>query len=216
MSCFGLDPESVVARVGASGAPPRVPSLAESLLRGTIGFTLVSVAGFAPWALGGRLLQRSVGEAGMYAACAATFIGLSGLVLHRLIIGPGSRSRFYKLFGVSFALYSAAWIAVWMGLHRWNAHAAGLLGLFAGSVLMGGVIAWAFDERRATPAAIAALFVPNAIGYFVGGLAEGALAKSSLTLAMLSWGGCYGIGLGAGLGLAFYLCQKSVRARLSP
>ena len=90
MSCFQLDPQSVVDRVTASGAPVQIPSLAGSLLRGILGFTIVSVAGFAPWALGGRLLQRSVGEAGMYAACAVTFIGLSGLVLHRLIIGPGS------------------------------------------------------------------------------------------------------------------------------
>ena len=177
---------------------------------------IVSIAGFAPWALGGGLLKRSVGEAGMYAACAVTFIGLSGLPLHRLIIGPGSLPRFYKLFGLSFALYSAVWIAAWMALHRWNAHAAGLLGLFAGSVLMGGVIAWAFGESRRMPAAIAALFVSNTIGYFAGGLVEGALAKSSLVLAMLSWGVCYGIGLGAGLGFAFYSCQKTVRARLSP
>ncbi len=215
MSCFRLDPPSVAERVKASGAPARIPSLGESLLRGIVGFTVVSVAGFAPWALAGRLLHRSVGEAGMYAACALTFIGLSGPLLHRLIIGPGSLPRFYKLFGLSFALYSAAWIAGWMGLQRMNAHAAGLIGLLAGSVLMGGMIAWAFDERRAAPASIAALFVLNAIGYFAGGLVEGALVKSAPRMAMLSWGVCYGIGLGAGLGLAFYFCQAGVRRRLS-
>ena len=210
-----LDPSSVVGRVQASGTPARISSLGESLFRGILGFTVLSVAGFAPWALAGRLLHRAVGEAGMYAVCAVTFIGLSAPLLHRLILGPGSLPRFYKLFGLSFALYSAAWIAAWMGLHRTNAHAAGLLGLFAGTVLMGGTIAWAFDEWRAAPASIAALFALNAIGYFTGGWAEGALAKTSLPVAMLSWGVFYGIGLGAGLGLAFYFCQAGVRRRLS-
>jgi hypothetical protein len=215
VSVFQLDPSSIADRVKASGVPARVPSLGESLFRGILGFTVVSVAGFAPWALAERLLQRAVGEAGMYAACAVTFIGLSGPLLHRLIVGPGSLPRFYKLFGLSFALYSAAWIAAWMGLHRANADAAGLLGLFAGTLLMGGTIAWAFDERGAAPASIAALFMLNAIGYFAGGRVEAALAKTSLPVAMLSWGVCYGIGLGAGLGLAFHFCQAGVRRRLS-
>jgi hypothetical protein len=225
VGCFQLDPSSVVERVKASGAPAKVPSLGESLLRGILGFTVVSVAGFAPWALGGRWLQQRVGETGMYVACALTFIGLSGLLLHRLIIGPGSLPRFYKLFGLSFALYSAAWVAGWMGLHG---HRGSLVGLFAGTALLGGVVAWAFDERRAAPAAILALFVLNTIGYYAGGWVEGKVAKlpdlslaglvvekpAPLTLAMLLWGVCYGIGLGAGLGLAFHFCQAGVRRRL--
>jgi hypothetical protein len=226
VSCFQLDPSSIVERVKASGAPAKIPSLGESLLRGILGFTVVSVAGFAPWALAGPLLQRGIGEAGMYAACALTFIGLSGLLLHRLIIGPGSLPRFYKLFSLTFALYSVAWIAGWMGLHG---HRGSLVGLFAGSALMGGIIAWAFDERRAAPATIAALFVLNTIGYYAGGWVEGKVAKlpnlslaglvvekpAPLTIAMLLWGVCYGIGLGAGLGLAFHVCQAGVRRRLS-
>jgi hypothetical protein len=225
VGCFELDPESIAERVKASGAPARVPSLGASLLRGILGFTIVSVAGFAPWALAGRPLQRSVGEAGMYAVCAITFIGLSGLLLHRLIIGPGSLPRFTKLFGLAFAAYSAAWIAGWMGLHG---HRGSLVGLFAGTVLMGAMIAWAFDERRAAPASIAALFVLNTIGYYAGGWMEGKVAKlpnlslaglvvekdPPITIAMLLWGIGYGIGLGAGLGLAFHFCQKSVRRRL--
>ena len=38
-------------------------------------------------------------------ACTAIFIGLSGLCLHRLILGPGSLSRFYKLFSLAFAAF---------------------------------------------------------------------------------------------------------------
>jgi hypothetical protein len=223
---FQLDPESVAARVKASGVAARIPSLGESLLRGTLGFTVVSVAGFAPWALGGRRLQGALGEAGMYVACALTFIGLSGLLLHRLIIGPRSLSRFYKLFGLAFALYSAAWIAGWMGLHG---HTGSLVGLFAGSALMGGIFAWAFDERRAAPASIGVLFALNTIGYYAGGWVEGRIAKlpnlslaglvvekpAPITIAMLAWGVCYGIGLGAGLGLAFHFSQAGLRRRLA-
>jgi hypothetical protein len=226
VGCFQLDPQSIVERVKTSAAPAALPSLGGSLLRGILGFTVVSVAGFSPWALGGRWLHRVVGEAGMYAVCAVTFIGLTGLFLHRLIIGPGSLSRFYRLFGVSFALYSAAWIAGWMGLHG---HTGSLVGLFAGAALMGGMIAWAFDERRAAPPSIAALFVLNTTGYYAGGWVEGKVAKlprlslagivvekpPPITIAMLLWGVCFGIGLGAALGLTFYLCQRTVRERLA-
>src|SRR6185436_11302314 len=51
---FDLDPKSILERVKASGQPPRVPTLGESVLRGTIGFTLVSLGGFAPWVFAGR------------------------------------------------------------------------------------------------------------------------------------------------------------------
>jgi hypothetical protein len=41
------------------------------------------------------------------------------------------------------------------------------------------------------------------------------LAKSTqVIVAKMQWGICYGIGLGAGLGLAFYICQTKARALL--
>ena len=92
MNWLQLDPKSVTERAQAAEGLTVVPSLETSLWRGITGFTIVSVAGFAPWALAGRWFNRTVGEAGMYAACAIVFIGLSGLCLHRLIIGPGSLS----------------------------------------------------------------------------------------------------------------------------
>jgi hypothetical protein len=98
MATLGLAPKQIADRVKAVGRIPHVPSMAESVLRGTLGFTIVSVAGFAPWALGGRWLHHAIGEIGLYAACAPVFVALSGLLLHRLIIGPGSHMRFYVLF----------------------------------------------------------------------------------------------------------------------
>ncbi|MDB6140699.1 MAG: hypothetical protein JWO94_3771, partial [Verrucomicrobiaceae bacterium] len=68
----------------------------------------------------------------------------------------------------------------------------------------------------------------NSAGYFLGGWIEGLLIgipecsvggitlarPDQLMVAKMQWGVCYGIGLGAGLGLAFHLCQKQARALL--
>jgi hypothetical protein len=226
MSWFNLDPQSIVERSRASGVAPNLPSLGTSLRRGIVGFTLMSVAGFAPWALAGRWFHRTVGEAGLYAVCAVTFIGLSGLLLHRLIIGPGSLVRFYKLFGVAFTAYSVAWIVGWMTL---RGHLGSVVGLLAGTAAMGWMLARAFDAIGTVLKVIAALFVLNALGYFIGGWVEGGLVgldefslfgmtvekPARMMLAKLLWGVCYGIGFGAGLGLAFHYCQSNVRTLLS-
>jgi hypothetical protein len=67
------------------------------------------------------------------------------------------------------------------------------------------------------------VFILNALGYFAGGWVEGqvaamlgfAVTKQERTrAAMLLWGVCYGLGLGAGLGLAFYNCQSRACALL--
>ena len=74
---FGLDPQSIADRVKVSGQSPGVPTLGESVLRGMIGFTLVSLSGFAPWVLAGRWFYRNVGELGLYVACAIVFMASS-------------------------------------------------------------------------------------------------------------------------------------------
>jgi len=94
---------------------------------------------------------------------------------------------------------------------------------------MGCMFAAAFGAYRQIVPVIAALFVLNALGYFIGGVFETALmgvpecqiggvtlAKpSQVMLAKMQWGVCYGLGLGAGLGLAFYLCQSQARTVLA-
>ena len=222
MGWFQLDPESIARRVEESAAPAPPPALGASLVRGMAGFTVLSIAGFVPWAVFGRALHRSVGEGGMYAVCALVFVALSGPLLHRLIIGPGSLARFYKLFTVTFIAYSIGWIAGWMLL---RGHLGSVVGLLAGTVPMGAMMARAFDARDQTWKVIGALFLANAVGYFVGGvldgwigsLREGAAPGQRARIAMLahlSWGLCYGLGFGAGLGLAFHQCQSRVRERL--
>lgn len=223
---FGLDPESIVNRVKASGQTPRAPTLRESVLRGAIGFTLVSLGGFAPWVLAGRWFYRNVGEAGLYAACAIVFIGLSGWLLHRLIIGPGSVIRFYQLFSLAFAAYAIAWTVGWMTL---GGVAGGLVGLLAGTVAMGVILAFGFAAREASPMIVAILFLTNSAGYFIGEWAHNALnalqtgqalgitldSRTRAMLAKAAWGLFYGIGFGAGIGFAFHACQVRVRKMMS-
>ena len=211
MALFQLDPQSIAARVQASGQPPRVPSLGASILRGIVGFTLVSVAGFAPWPIIDRWFPW-MGETGLYVASTAVFIGLSGPLMHRLIIGPGSLPRFCKLFTLAFTAYVIAWAAFWMWLRSDVGEVAGLLG---GTAAMGAILAFAFDARRAVVKIIAALFVLNTAGYRAGGWFEGKLAIDHRLAAIVLWGICYGFGFGAGLVLAFHFCQTRARALLT-
>ncbi len=210
MAWFQLDPQSLADRARESGAG--VLGLRASLLRGALGFTAVSVAGFVPWAVFGRPLHRLLGEAGMYGVCALVFVGLSGPMLHRLILGPGSLGRFWRLFSLAFTAYSAAWIAGWMAL---RGHPGSIAGLLAGTAVMGWMLCTAFDARRELIRVVAGLFVLNSAGYFLGGELEGALIRRQAVAAMLLWGVCYGLGLGAGLGLAFHFCQRRARELLA-
>ncbi len=222
MSWFQLDPRSLAERAPVNGVAPKPLSLGSSIILGSLGFCVVSIAGFIPWAIFGRELGRSLGEAGMYAVCALVFIALAGLFLHRLIMGCGSLRRFYQLFPIAFGAYSIAWIAGWMAL---RGHPGSLVGLLAGTALMGWILTRAFDAQHALWPVVTALFLSNAAGYFIGGWAEAGLMntrdlpfienplprRSQMRIAMLAWGVFYGLGLGAGLGYAFHRCQRAAR-----
>ena len=210
MSLFQLDPQSIAARVRAANDPAPLPTLGASVVRGIAGFALLSVAGFAPWP-SLALWFRHGSEMQLYSACTAIFIGLSGPLLHRLIIGPGSLPRFYKLFAPAFIAYAAVWVAFWVWLRGREGEIAGLLG---GTAAMGAVLTFAFDAQRSVVKVIAALFALNALGYFAGGWFEGTLAIDHRLAAMMLWGVCYGIGFGAGLGVAFHICQARARVAL--
>lgn len=222
MSWFQLDPASLATRAHGTA----IPSLGTSIWRGIWGFTLVSIAGFMPWGVFGKWFRFSGGELVMYLVCALVFLLLSGLLLHRLIIGTGSLPRFYKLFTSAFAFYSVAWIAGWMLV---RGHAGSVVGLLSGTAIMGWMFVAAFEAKGQMLKVITALFVLNSLGYFIGGVIEVAILKlpeftilgttlaprTQRMIAMMQWGVCYGIGLGAGLGVAFHLCQSKARALIS-
>ena len=170
----------------------------------------------------GQTFYRAVGETGLYVACAVVFVVFSGLLLHRLIIGPGSLSRFYKVFTLAFLAYAVAWTIGWMTL---RGNIGSVVGLLAGTAAMGVLLAQAFAAGDATWKIIAALFVGNALGYFAGGWAHNAVLvleetdmlgivldrPAWVTLSKAIWGLCYGLGFGAGIGFAFYGCQAGAR-----
>jgi hypothetical protein len=187
--------------------------LSLAILRGSLGFAAVSVAGFAVWACAGKWLYTRVGEAGLYLTCALVFVALSGLVLHPLVRGPGSLMRFYRIFLPAFGAYAVAWSAAWFllrfGLGEW-------LGSLAGSVLLAWMIARGLGHCRSLVKVSVVVFALHSAGYFAGGRLMGWLMGSAhagllgghhFALAQLSWGLLYGLGTGAGLGYAFFTFQ---------
>ena len=198
-------------------AAPAHPTWGRALARGTMGFTLVSVAGFAVWALAGRWLYAHVGEAGLYLACLVVFLGLSGWLLHPLVNGLRPLVRFYKIFIPAFLAYALVWCGFWFALRL---GAGEWLGSFFGCAVFALVLARAFGNYRALPLVIAVLFLTHSAGYFAGGYAmyhfpksgtgwlEGVSKQNLSIVAKLLWGVCYGAGFGAGLGHAFFVMQK--------
>jgi hypothetical protein len=130
---------------------------------------------------------------------------LSGACLHRLIIGPGSLSRFYKIFSLAFFAYAVAWTVAYIPLRGVT---GGIVGAFAGLAIMGVIIAAGFKSMRSALVVVLVLLVGNLAGYFIGEVVHNALTG---TISKAAWGLCYGLGFGAGIGFAFYLCQAEAR-----
>lgn len=217
-----MNPEA--AQAGATVAPnvpPQPWSVLASTLIGAVGFTVVAVGAFSIWAFGSRWFRGHGGEGAMYAAIAAAFIALAGILLHPLIDGPRKVARFYGVFGSAFAVYSVLWSACWFVL---KGSAGEWSGAAAGSAAFVAITAWRFGRISAFWPAVLIFFVLHTAGYFAGGKAMGMMFQMAKpqppasfdkaqwsALAMLSWGVFYGLGFGAGLGYVFRVCQRPPR-----
>ncbi len=208
MNCFGLDPDSVVARIRASSGPVRVASLSQSVASGSLGLGAVSLASFAVWAWCGQWLHANVGELGLYAACAVVLIGAGGAALSPLVIGPDRLRRFYGLFSLALFLYAGVWTGSYFSLRTRSGE---LLGSLLGPAILGMTFANAFAAPGAARNIIAVLFVGHAVGYFAG---EFLYHTFHGIPGMLLWGLAYGFGFGAGIGYTLHACQEAVRNRL--
>jgi hypothetical protein len=165
----------------------------------------VSVAAFSVWAFGGKWFKTHGGDPAMYAAIAAAFAGLSGLLLYPLVRGPRSLLRFYKVFVPAFLAYAGAWCAAWLALKFGRGE---WLGSLAGSAAFAIVSGLLLGNVRAIVKVAIVLFAAHSAGYFLGGQLYYGIKAQHHTLAMLGWGAIYGLGFGAGIGHAFFTFQR--------
>lgn len=208
MNVFGLAPDQVIARIKQAGQRGSLPSLKQSVLMGSLGFTGASLGVFATVAFAERWMYRNLGLTGAYLVWTLLFIGLSAGLLSPLVIGPGRLRRFFLLFAAAFLLYAVGWVGAYFTL---RGTAGEWVGSLAGSLLMALVIAAGFGALSAFPRLFAVLFVANSVGYFLGSWLDATVRGKA---GMMLWGLAYGLGLGAGLGWSLYLAQAPLRARL--
>jgi len=190
--------------------------LFHALARGSLGFAAVSVAAFAVWALAGKWVHAHAGEGGLYLACALAFVIFSGLALHPLVRGPSSLARFYKIFIPAFVVYAIVWSAAWFALgFGWGEW----LGSMFGSIALAMMIGRGFRTSRSVIKVAVILFALHSAGYFLGGMCMSSLmrmahgpgaGRNMALMAELAWGLIYGLGLGAGLGYAFFTFQNGL------
>lgn len=187
------------------------------VVRGAISFTVVSLAGFAVWAFAGGWFYRNVGEVGLYAVSSLVFVGLSGFLMHPLLLGANRMTRFYTMFVPAFLLYAVVWSACWF---IFKAGAGEWLGSLLGCAVFTFVMGKMLTAKGGYWSAIAVLFSAHSAGYFLGGIAYAslrsppeflaALSRSQISLlAKMLWGLFYGVGFGAGIGFVFYRFQRS-------
>ena len=201
--------------------PPTEPAgltTGRAILWGSAGFCGVSVAAFSIWAGGSGWFRHRGGEAALYAAIAIAFVGLTGLFLHPLLVGPRRIRRFYAAFTPAFLLYAVVWSGFWFwlkfGLGEW-------LGAFFGSAGFVAIMAWRLGRWHSLVPVTVVFFALHTAGYFAGGWCMAqllALARqvpppvlnkgTLITCAMLSWGVMYGLGFGAGLGYLLAVLQR--------
>jgi len=177
-------------------------NLSRAVIRGGIGFCLVSLVVFASVAFGERWMYARLGVMGAYVVWTLAFILLGGFVLGSLVEGRWRLPKFYLLWGLAFFAYAAGWVSAYFFLRG----AAGeWLGSLIGSVLMTTVFCLAFNVARSIPKLSLLLFIANSAGYFLGSLLNDSIGGRP---GMLLWGLLYGLLLGTGIATLLHLLQK--------
>ena len=189
-----------------------------SILLGSLGFAFVSLAAFSLWAFGGRWFHAHGGDAAMYPAIALVFLGLTGLVLQGLMRGGRRLARFYSAFVPAFFAYAVVWCLAWFLIKKTPGEWVGSL---VGSFVFALVVMKRLGAAGGFSIAALLVFAAHSAGYFAGGklmygilggefadLFDGWSREAIKSTAMLSWGLCYGLGFGAGIGVAFERGQR--------
>ena len=176
-------------------------NLSRAVIRGGIGFCLVSLVVFATVAYGERWTYARLGESGAYMVWTLTFIVLGGFVLGSVV--EGRLTRFYLLWGIAFFGYAGGWVCAYF-IDR--GVLGELVGSLLGSVLMTIVFALGFGAPRSILKLSLLLFIANSAGYFLGSAVNDYVGGRP---GMLLWGLIYGLFLGAGISAELYLLQRS-------
>lgn len=178
----------------------------ECLVGGWIGFGLVSTAVVLTVAFGEGWLYRHLGQIGAYSLWTGLFILGAGLLLGRLVAGPGSRSRFFAAFALAFFLYASAYVAGYFG---WRGILGECIGLLVGAAAMAITFCLMFGARKNLFEIVLALCAGNFAGYFLGRIVwSGLKGKAGL---VVGFGIIYGVCLGFALGYTLYACQTRLR-----
>ncbi len=180
--------------------------LSRAVLRGGIGFCLVSLVVFATVAFGERWMYARLGLLGAYITWTLAFILLGGAVLGSLVVDSRWRlPKFYLLWGLAFFAYAAGWVFAYFTLRG----AAGeWVGSLIGPLLMTVVFALGFGAARSIPKLFLILFVANSVGYFLGSAINDSIGGRP---GMLLWGVIYGLLLGSALGALLHKLQHTSR-----
>lgn len=181
-------------------------NLSRAVLKGGIGFCLVSLVVFATVAYGEGWMYARLGRLGAYVAWTLAFILLGGFVLGSVVEGRWRLPKFYLLWGLAFFAYAAGWVCAYFVL---RSRGGEWLGSLLGSLLMTTVFALGFRASRLIPKLWLLLFIANSAGYFLGSALNDSLGGRP---GMLLWGLIYGLLLGAGISALLYLFQRSRNA----
>jgi hypothetical protein len=176
-------------------------NLSRAVLKGGIGFCLVSLVVFATVAYGEGWMYARLGRLGAYVAWTLAFILLGGFVLGSVVEGRWRLPKFYLLWGLAFFAYAAGWVCAYFTL---RSRGGEWLGSLLGSLSMTTVFALGFRAARSIPKLFLLLFIANSAGYFLGSALNDSVGGRP---GMLLWGIIYGLFLGAGITVVLSLLQ---------
>jgi len=167
--------------------------LVRRLLRGALGFGVVSTLVFSTVAFAERWMYQNLTVPGAYVVWTVLFLVASPVAFMPLIPMTATRRMFPVWFNMAFLAYCALWCAGWF----LSPNTLGeVVGCIAGSIALAGVLV-ACRYVQSLPVAGVVLAICNVLGYFAGGYLN---AKLGGPAGMLSWGLLFGAGTGAGIG----------------
>ncbi len=168
-------------------------------------FSIVGLAGFAPWVFGAGRFNSTTS---LYLACALPFFALGGLALYPDVRARLSLGKSYLLFFAAFFAFATGWCLIYLTLHGKHGEVFGAL---LGTTALCLVMRSTFRKKGNFPEALGVAFTLFTIGYFIGDwLFYVVIPSSHAAWGQLAWGICFGFGFGAGLGwLARDSCKTS-------